>query len=286
MREGLVGLRHPVEVVLLLERAALRVESVHDLAGELVDHRLLAAVAGVRHEPADGERAGAALRHLDGQTGNVPVVLLYPGTKQGPTSLSFMGVLNPDSDYRPRITADPQWIPNSWFAPRYDPAALQAGLVRRLALRDAEHLRAAAEDHAAHGADVHIVAAPADRDVLAGGEDVVGRVEVHPSSAGGIHREPRVRGLRADIFDIGARRVEMAVVGHDVAGLKPRRRENALGGAALMGGKDMAEAGDVLDRRLEAPPGLTLVQEEQQEAPVQEVEEEQEGEESRQGERR
>jgi hypothetical protein len=33
----------------------------------------------------------------------VPVVLLYPGTKQGPTSLSFMGLLNPDSDYRPRI---------------------------------------------------------------------------------------------------------------------------------------------------------------------------------------
>jgi len=48
-------------------------------------------------------RSSALLRHLDGQTGNVPVVLLYPGTKQGPTSLSFMGVLSPDSDYRPRI---------------------------------------------------------------------------------------------------------------------------------------------------------------------------------------
>lgn len=48
-------------------------------------------------------RSSSLLRHLDGQTGNVPVVLLYPGTKQGPTSLSFMGVLNPDSDYRPRI---------------------------------------------------------------------------------------------------------------------------------------------------------------------------------------
>ena len=48
-------------------------------------------------------RSSALLRHLDGQTGNVPVVLLYPGSKQGPTSLSFMGVLNPDSDYRPRI---------------------------------------------------------------------------------------------------------------------------------------------------------------------------------------
>jgi hypothetical protein len=48
-------------------------------------------------------RSSALLRHLDGQTGNVPVILLYPGTKQGPTSLSFMGVLSPDSDYRPRI---------------------------------------------------------------------------------------------------------------------------------------------------------------------------------------
>lgn len=48
-------------------------------------------------------RSSALLRHLDGQTGNVPVVLLYPGSKQGPTSLSFMGLLAPDSDYRPRI---------------------------------------------------------------------------------------------------------------------------------------------------------------------------------------
>jgi len=43
------------------------------------------------------------LRHLDGQTGNVPVVLLYPGSRQGSTALSFMGILNSDSDYRPRI---------------------------------------------------------------------------------------------------------------------------------------------------------------------------------------
>ena len=48
-------------------------------------------------------RSSALLRHLDGQTGNVPVVLLYPGSRQGSTSLSFMGVLNSDSDYRPRI---------------------------------------------------------------------------------------------------------------------------------------------------------------------------------------
>jgi hypothetical protein len=48
-------------------------------------------------------RSSALLRHLDGQTDNIPVVLLYPGSRQGSTSLSFMGVLNSDSDYRPRI---------------------------------------------------------------------------------------------------------------------------------------------------------------------------------------
>ncbi len=48
-------------------------------------------------------RSSALLRHLDGKTGNVPVVLLYPGQRRGQTALSFMGVLEPDSDYRPRI---------------------------------------------------------------------------------------------------------------------------------------------------------------------------------------
>ncbi len=48
-------------------------------------------------------RSSALLRHLDGRTDNVPVVLLYPGQRRGQTALSFMGVLEPDSDYRPRI---------------------------------------------------------------------------------------------------------------------------------------------------------------------------------------
>jgi len=48
-------------------------------------------------------RSSALLRHLDGRTRNVPVVLLYPGERRGPSGLSFMGILNPDSDYRPRI---------------------------------------------------------------------------------------------------------------------------------------------------------------------------------------
>lgn len=48
-------------------------------------------------------RSSALLKHLDGRTGSVPVVLLYPGTRRGPTGLSFMGMLEPDNDYRPRI---------------------------------------------------------------------------------------------------------------------------------------------------------------------------------------
>src|SRR5438270_10639456 len=64
--EGLVGLRHPVDVVLALVRSALLVERVENLVGELVAHPLFAAIARERHEPAHGERAGAALRHLDG----------------------------------------------------------------------------------------------------------------------------------------------------------------------------------------------------------------------------
>lgn len=47
--------------------------------------------------------SSALLRHLDGHTGDVPVVLLYPGERRGPTGLSFMGVHTPDNDYRPRI---------------------------------------------------------------------------------------------------------------------------------------------------------------------------------------
>jgi hypothetical protein len=48
-------------------------------------------------------RSSALLRHLDGRTRNVPVVLLYPGERRSQTALSFMGVLQPDADYRPRI---------------------------------------------------------------------------------------------------------------------------------------------------------------------------------------
>lgn len=48
-------------------------------------------------------RSSALLKHIDGKTGNIPVVLLYPGERKDTTALSFMGELAPDRDYRPRI---------------------------------------------------------------------------------------------------------------------------------------------------------------------------------------
>src|SRR3954447_8879413 len=66
VREGLVGLRHPVDVVLPLVRATLLVGRVENLRGQLVVHLLLAALARERHQPAHGERPGTPLRDLDG----------------------------------------------------------------------------------------------------------------------------------------------------------------------------------------------------------------------------
>lgn len=48
-------------------------------------------------------RNSALLKHIDGRTNNVPVVLLYPGVRVSDTGLSFMGQYQPDTDYRPRI---------------------------------------------------------------------------------------------------------------------------------------------------------------------------------------
>lgn len=47
--------------------------------------------------------ASALLKHIDGRTQNVPVVLLYPGVRQHGNSLSFMGRVPAHTDYRPRI---------------------------------------------------------------------------------------------------------------------------------------------------------------------------------------
>lgn len=48
-------------------------------------------------------RSSALLKHLDGRTGGVPTILLYPGQRRGDAGLSFMNSVPPDRDYRPRI---------------------------------------------------------------------------------------------------------------------------------------------------------------------------------------
>lgn len=48
-------------------------------------------------------RTSALLKHIDGKTRNIPVVLLYPGERRDVNALSFMGELPADRDYRPRI---------------------------------------------------------------------------------------------------------------------------------------------------------------------------------------
>jgi len=48
-------------------------------------------------------RCSSLLKHLDGKTGHVPVILLYPGERKDKTALSFMGEMPADRDYRPRI---------------------------------------------------------------------------------------------------------------------------------------------------------------------------------------
>ncbi len=48
-------------------------------------------------------RSSYLLKYIDGKTHNIPVVLLYPGERKDVSSLSFMGELRADRDYRPRI---------------------------------------------------------------------------------------------------------------------------------------------------------------------------------------
>src|SRR4051794_41234256 len=65
MGEGLVGLRHAVDIVLALVGAALLVLRVHELVRKPLGHRLLAALASELDEPADREGPGAAGGDLD-----------------------------------------------------------------------------------------------------------------------------------------------------------------------------------------------------------------------------
>ena len=62
----------------------------------------------------------------------------------------------------------------------------------------------------------------------------------------------QVDGLGADEFDVGARGVEVRVVGDDVALLARHAEQDALGGAALVRGDHVLVAEDVLDGVAEA----------------------------------
>jgi len=57
---------------------------------------------------------------------------------------------------------------------------------------------AAAQDDALDGADVVVVAAPGQDDVVVVGDLVVGRVKIDPAKAGAKERDPGMRGLGAD----------------------------------------------------------------------------------------
>jgi hypothetical protein len=99
----------------LRDRVARHIEGPEGIAADVV--RRIAAFADDLPEQADRSvvfigragslypffRSSALLKHIDGKTRNVPVVLLYPGKRLDTTALSFMGELPPDRDYRPRI---------------------------------------------------------------------------------------------------------------------------------------------------------------------------------------
>src|SRR4051794_30156509 len=62
--EGLVGLRHLVRVLALLDRRAEAVARVEQLVHQPLGHGLLATLAGVEHQPAQREGGGAGGPHL------------------------------------------------------------------------------------------------------------------------------------------------------------------------------------------------------------------------------
>ncbi len=99
----------------LRDRIAPHIEGAEGIAADVV--RLIDAFAEDYPNQADRTviflgragalypffRSSALLKHIDGKTRNIPVILLYPGERRDTTALSFMGELPADRDYRPRI---------------------------------------------------------------------------------------------------------------------------------------------------------------------------------------
>src|SRR3990167_4768085 len=65
VRERLVGVRHLVRVLALLDRATAILRSVEDLARQTFTHRPLAALHGVVDDPAHPEGRAALRTNLD-----------------------------------------------------------------------------------------------------------------------------------------------------------------------------------------------------------------------------
>jgi bacteriophage exclusion system BrxB-like protein len=98
----------------LRTRIAAHVEGADGIAADVA--RLIGEFADSRPDDVDRTvvfigragalypfyRSSALLKHIDGRTRNISVVLLYPGERRE-GGLSFMGELPPDRDYRPRI---------------------------------------------------------------------------------------------------------------------------------------------------------------------------------------
>ena len=115
-REKAVSARNPQRGLTVLEQKLTReLEGPEGIAMDVV--REIGEFVAAHPDKADRTvaligRAGALypffrnsalLKHIDGHTHHVPVVLLYPGVREGATGLSFMGQYRPDTDYRPRI---------------------------------------------------------------------------------------------------------------------------------------------------------------------------------------
>src|ERR687892_1583460 len=65
MREGAIGLGHPVSIFLFLYRRAAAIRRVDQLRRELFFHRFFTAVARRLNEPAHAERQTSLWSHLD-----------------------------------------------------------------------------------------------------------------------------------------------------------------------------------------------------------------------------
>ena len=97
------------------------------------------------------------------------------------------------------------------------------------------------------------------RDALATvrGDELLQRGHVHAAFeiqarlGVGRFRQGQVDSLGAGELDVGPCRIEVRIVRHYVAGAAHHGEEDALGRAALVGRDHVAEAGEILDRRVE-----------------------------------